>query len=67
MIVRFSKEAMDVIEAAKAYIDAAEKSTAELGAPDMSVEESEAFLRLKDRVFLLEMRDECNGILERNS
>ena len=65
--MRFSKEAMDVIEAAKAYIDAAEKSTADLGAPDMSVEESEAFLRLTERVFLGEMRDECNGILERNS
>ena len=65
--MRLSREAMDVVEAAKAYVEASEKATAELGAPDMSVEESEAFLRLKDRVFLLELSDECSGILERNS
>lgn len=65
--MRLSREAMDVIEAAKAYVDAVDKATAELGAPDMSPEEVEAFLRLKDRVYLLEMDDECGGILERNS
>lgn len=65
--MRLSREAMDVIEAAKAYVDAVDKATAEIGAPDMSLEETEAFLRLKDRVYLLEMSDDCNGLLERNS
>jgi hypothetical protein len=65
--VRVSREAMDVIEAAKAYVEAAEKATAELGAPDMSPEEADTFLRLKDRVYLLEMSDECGGILEGNN
>lgn len=48
------KLAAQVIEAAKKYIEAADKSTAELGAPDMTLEEKEAFLYLKDRVFLYE-------------
>lgn len=65
--MRLSREAMDVIEAAKAYVEATERAVAELGAPDMSPEEAEAFLRLKDRVYLLEMSDECSGILERDS
>lgn len=65
--MRLSREAMDVVEAAKAYVEASEKATAELGVPDMSTEEAEAFLRLKDRVYLLEISDEYGGILERNS
>jgi hypothetical protein len=43
-----------IIDAARNYISAVEESTKELGAPDMSPEEREAFLTLQDRLYLYE-------------
>lgn len=47
----------EILEAAKDFVDAVEESTKELGAPDMSPEEQETYLKLKDRLYLYEFNE----------